>query len=274
MKIKNVLIFFAFLIPALIVVLAIKRQHAVKLYFQDGDRQMENWAAQKFEPINNDGNFLQLLNTIPIQNKVILDNEMTDSLHEAVNNFFMAYHEGDIDSFKRFHMPTGKGHYDPELLKWRIVDMKVAGAVPVTTNLQNGDEIFNDYWEKVGAKQFSQFFQGLCIEQSELSVSYTNSSSSLEQMLDLKNFNKTARQFGVNLLRSPTFISDPQPEPITQQFGKIYIATLKSLVKNSDNIAYPILCVWYYSPNDNKWIPYTIGTRYEGTQKQKTHLVF
>jgi hypothetical protein len=218
--------------------------------------------------------FLQLLNTISIQNKTILDNKKTDSLHEAVNNFFMAYYEGNIDSFKRFHMPTGKGHYDTELLKWRIVDINVAGQVPVTTNLQHGDEIFNDYWEKIGAKQFSQFFKGLCIEQSELSVSSTNSSSILEQIMDLKNFNKTARQFGVNLLRSPTFISDPQPEPIAQQFGEIYIATLKCLVKNSDNIAYPILCVWYYSPGDNKWIPYTIGTKYEGTQKQKTYLVF
>lgn len=274
MKAKNILIFLAFLIPALIVVLSIQRRHAVKIYFQDGDRQMANWAAQKFEPINNDGHFLQLLNKIPIQNKTILDNEMTDSLHEAVNNFFMAYHEGDVDSFKRFHMPTDKGHYDVKLLKWLVRDIQAAGAVPATTNLQNGAEVFKDYWEKVGAKQFSQFFQGLCIEESEMSVSCTNSSSSLEHIFDLKNFNQTARQFGINSLLYPTFISDPEPESITQQFGKIYIATLKCLVKNSDKDAYPVFCLWYYSPSDNKWIVDAIGSNYRGSHTQKTHLIF
>jgi hypothetical protein len=274
MKGKNILFFFAFLVPALILALAVRGHYKTKRYFTEGDILMANWAAQRFEPINHGVRFVQLVDSIPIQNRAILDQEMTDSLRQAAFNFFMAYHDGDFDSYKKFRIPTGVGHYDSVHLKYRLNDIKAMGASPATTNLQDGDEIFQDYWQKVGAKTYSQFFQGLCVNGSELSVSCTNSSSWIDHFFDLSNFAKLGQRLLLNSLRSPTFISDPQPESITQQFGKIYTATLKCLLKNSDNNAYPVFCFWYYSPTDKEWIVYAIGSDYRGSQKQKTFLVF
>lgn len=274
MKAKNILIFFAFLVPALIVALAVRGHYARQRYFTDGDILMANWAAQRFEPIDHSAHFVQLIAAIPIRNGTMLDDGMTSALRQAAYNFFMAYHDGSFESYRNFHMSTGSGHYVPDNLKFRLSDIEAAGVSPKTTNLQDGDEIFRDYWQKVGAKRYSGFFEGLCLNESELFVSCTNSSSWFEHFFGIPNFMELGRRWRLNALSTPAFVSDPQPDSITRQFGKIFTATLKCVVKTSDKKAFPVFSFWYYSPDDKAWIVYAVASDYTGSERGKGLLVF
>ena len=274
MKLKPFIVFISVLIPALIITLSIQRHFGIKRYYRGGDQLMKEWSSQAFIPINDKNDFSDAIRAIQIKNSIILDDQMTESLRSAVLSLFMAYNSGTFDSYQAFHMPTGKGHYDPKLLQRRILDILAAGSEPVTSNLQEGGEIFADYWEKIGAKKYTGFFQGLCTNQCDLVVSVTNTSSGIEDLFNINRYIQISNQLGITDIKYPTYVSDPQPSSVVKKYGNIYQAELKALVKNSDGTAYPIFCLWYFSPDDKKWIPFTIGTEYMGSVKRKTYLEF
>lgn len=259
---KIILLIIACFIPLLMIGLAVKKRHLIKIGFHDGDSAMAGWLSQKFQRINDDKNFRQVLNTIPIHNNSTSSIDELSSLNVSLDDFFMAFYRGDFESYRRFRMPTGRGHYDPALLKWLVHDISVSGQIPATTNLEQGDMIFKDYWNKVGANKFSEFFQGLCIEKSYLTITDSDEFPPHYDMV-----------VGASSFK-PTFVSDPQPEEIKKEFGKIHIAILTSLVKNADGVAYPIVCSWYYSPKDKIWVIGFLGNTYLGSSPQKTHLIF
>ncbi len=225
----------------------------------------ENWSTQKFETIDDTETFRKLLEKMVINKEASVEAEQLKHLNVAINDFFMAFYQGDFESYRRFVIPTGKGHYDPQNLKWRLNDIKMTGNTPDTTNLEEGERIFQDYWAKFGKKAYAKVFQGLCIEKSHLDINrffVLPAPSDLTYKMGMSSSN-------------PTFISEPDPVALKNKSGSVLFATLTAHIKNSGGTAYPVVCRWYYSPEDAKWIPAGLGDDHSRANiKKTTNLTF
>lgn len=264
MQSRKIWISSLFLVPIIVIAMALIKRGKIDKGTQKMNQLAAGWATQKFETVNETEQFKALLSQIPIRNNASASNDELDYLNNAINDFFVAFHRGYFEDYTRFRMPTGRGHYNPENLRFRVNKIIRAGQIPVTTNLENGLQISQNYWE-FRKTNFVGFFQGLCVSKSTLDI---NKFIVLPQPADF------AYKMGMSSIGS-TFISEPTPEQIKDQYGEVLFATLIALIKNSGGTAYPVACRWYYSPKDKMWIPHTLGDDHSrGNIKYITWLTF
>ena len=239
-------------------------QHAPSTYLQI-------WRSQKLVSIQSPAQLQKLIQQIRFYDHVGLTQEQKTELLHSAYNLIAAYVFQDLDRFLAFRLPVSRGEFLPSVLEY--FRGYFAKRKEATNDLSDPVVFYRLLWHDprygmgtVRWRQIAVEGSGFCVQQSpELPDLSTN-------LFALRIYSPPADTVAVSGLGS-RFLFLPRPEDIVKKQKKILHALLWLIVREEgDPQPFPILCQWYWSPKDKKWLPCFLG---DGDVRKKSHgLVF
>jgi hypothetical protein len=130
-------------------------------------------------------------------------------------------------------------------------------------------DVVKAYWSAVTQNgDNSNYWEGICWDKSWVWVQTLTNEAALSDQASFGNFvTQNAPNCGIVVYPS-IFEYDPKPKQILASKENTLLSSVAFiLVKNTDNIAYPIVIQSYWAPSIHTWLPSQIGICYVGKRK-------
>ena len=229
------------------------------------------WRQADLRPIRSPAQLKKWIWQIPFHDYAGLNSKQKDQLRQAAYDLVAAFSFGDFDHFLRFRLPSTQGQIDPTILAFFRKYFSQQGKT--VDHLEDPRVFFRVLWNDpvrgIGTNRWTH----IAIRASAFCVVRTPEMPIRTNLFGLKVYGPpvdTTSFFAIGA----RFIFDPGPEKIIKKEGKIVHALLWLIVRErSDPQPYPIVCQWYWSPMDKKWLPWLLGDG-DVRHKKRHKLVF
>jgi hypothetical protein len=208
------------------------------------------WQEKKYVPIELGTSISNLVSKMFIYKTTSIAIKQEQALREAVILMITAFHSGDYEDYRRFRTPRPakinrekwNGAIAPRLAYYEQQSLTVPAAPE--------DALRYDYGMRFGGLGMTNFWVGLCKEETEIIIQWTK-----QDLTPIPQIAMGKKNAGV-ACPQPTFLFDRSPMDIVKDKGSVTVATVSILIQHSaPDPCFPYICRFYWDEDSACWIP-------------------